>query len=282
MLDARGSSVHREHHRISTSPPPLRTQIRELLRARDLFVLIFGREVRVRYKQTALGLIWVVLQPLVPALIFAAVFGAFARLPSEGSPYLLFALAGLVVYGLFSNAVARSGTSFLRDGNLVTKVYFPRAVLPLAAGTAAIVDFLVGSLVLLVLMVALGQGFAVAIVTAPAIAIAVLSLGLAVGLAVSALTAHYRDFAIAVPFVLQVLLYGSPVLYSSELVPASLQGIYALNPMVGLIESFRSALLGTAPPSSADLAMAAASGVVLVGVCLVVYARASRDLSDVI
>jgi lipopolysaccharide transport system permease protein len=268
--------------RISAQPQSLAAQLRELAHARDLFSLLVERDVRTRYRQTILGVVWVVLQPLVPALIFAAVLGVFAHLPSDGEPYVLFALSGLVIYGLFSSSVARASTSFLRDGNLVTKVYFPRAVLPLAAGTGALVDFGVGSVVLLVLMLVLGQAPTIAVLAAPVIAAVTLAFGLMLGLGLAALTAHVRDFAIAVPFVMQMLLYASPIVYATTLVPDSLQTLYALNPMVPLVEAFRWSTLGGAPPSIGHITVGLASGGILVLASLVVFSRASRDLSDVI
>lgn len=269
-------------HRISAAPPPLRERLGELLDGRDLYVLLVGRELRTRYKQTALGVTWVVLQPLVPAVIFGIVFGTFARLPSAGAPYFLFALSGLVIFGLFSSAVSRAGTAFIRDGQLVTKVYFPRAILPLAGGSSAIVDFVVGLAVVLVLMAITGHIPTFAAVTIPLIAILMLALGLGVGLGVSALSAHYRDFALAIPFVLQVLLYASPVVYSAELVPPSLQALYWLNPIVAPIEAFRSALLGTPAPTVGQIAGSLLTGSAVVAVGVLVFSRVSRDLADII
>ena len=269
-------------HRISPEPLGMAEQLRELLGTRDLFVLLLGREIRVRYKQTGLGVVWVVLQPLVPAVIFALVFGTFARLPSAGVPYLLFALSGLVVFGLFSNAVSRAANSFLRDAQLVTKVYFPRAILPLASGSAAVVDFLVGLVVLVVLMASTGIVPAAAVLAVPLIALFTLAVALGFGLAVSALSAHYRDFALTVPFVLQVALYASPVVYSSELVPTPLRTLYALNPLVTPIEAFRWALLGTPAPSLDQVLAALLTGGATVIFGLAVFWRASRDLPDVI
>jgi lipopolysaccharide transport system permease protein len=274
--------VVRVPHRITPEAPTILSQTREVLRAGDLFRLLFTREVNVRYKQTALGMAWVVLQPLLPALIFAAVFGAFARLPSGGTPYFLFALSGLVIFGLFSNSASRAGTAFLRDGQLVSKVYFPRALLPLATGSAAIVDFAVGVALLLVLDLATGAPLTGAVFAVPVIALAALILGLAVGLAISALSAHYRDFAIAIPFALQVLLYASPVVYSSELVPDNLRVLFAINPMVGVTEAFRFVLLGTPSPTAADVGLAAVVGLGIVLLSIVVFHRASRDLPDIL
>jgi lipopolysaccharide transport system permease protein len=270
------------HYRISPEPMSLASGIRELLGSRDLFALLLHRELQVRYKQTALGVVWVILQPLVPAIIFALVFGTFARLPSSGMPYLLFALSGLVIYSLFAGIVTRAGASLVRDSQLITRVYVPRAILPLATGSAAFVDFLIGLAVLVVVMVGLGQIPSITLIFVPLVAALTGCLGLAFGLAVSALTAHYRDFGHAVPFVLQLLLYASPVVYSLELLPASFAGLYALNPLVPLIEGFRWAVLGTPAPELGHILSGSITGAVIVVVGILVFSRVSRDMADVI
>jgi lipopolysaccharide transport system permease protein len=270
------------HHTISPEPPPLAERLRELFASRDLFLLLIGRELQVRYKQTALGVVWVILQPLVPAVIIAVVFGTFARLPSAGAPYLLFALCGLVLYGLLSAAISRAGSSLIRDGQLIAKIYFPRALLPLASGTAGLIDFVVGLALLLVLMFAFGVPLTPAVIAVPFIVAFTLALALAVGSAVAALSAHYRDFGHLVPFALQLLLYGSPVAYSLEILPPSIANVVALNPFVPLVEAFRWALLGTPPPTLAQILLGTTAGVIVVIVSILIFSRASRDLADVI
>ena len=269
------------HHRISSEPPPISERIEELLAAWDLGVILCLRELRIRYKQTALGVAWVLLQPLVPALILAAVFGSFARLPSGGAPYLLFALSGLTLYGLVSGVVTRAGTSLVRDGGLISKVYFPRSVLPLASGLAVFVDFSVGLAVVLGLMVALGQALTFNLVILPIVVTLTMVLSLAIGLAVAALTARFRDVGHAVPFAMQLLLYGSPVVYSMEVLPSSLVDWFALNPFVPLIESFRWSLLGTPAPTLARILIGLVTGIVITGSGIYVFSRASRNLADV-
>jgi lipopolysaccharide transport system permease protein len=269
-------------HRISATAPALDVRLRELLASRDLFLLLFGRELRVRYRQTALGVAWIVLQPLVPAVIFAAVFGTFARLPSLGVPYLLFALSGLVLFGLFSSAASRSASSFVRDAAVITKVYFPRSVLPLATGSTAVVDFLVALVLLVVLAIVAGVPPSARLVALPLAAAAALGLGLALGLAVAALSARFRDFLIGIPFALQVALYASPVLYSTELVPPAWRAVYALNPLVALVEGFRWSVLGTPAPDSPTIVNGLLVAGALVVVALAIFDRAARDVSDVI
>jgi lipopolysaccharide transport system permease protein len=269
-------------HRVSAHPLPLRTRLAELLASRDLFLILLGRELRVRYKQTALGVAWVILQPLVPAIILAVVFGAFAKLPSDGIPYLLFALSGLILYGLFSSTVSRAGGSLVRDGALVTKIYFPRELLPIAAGTAGIVDFLVGLAVLVAATLLMGQPVDVRIVVLPLTALLTLVLALGLGMAVAALGARYRDVMLIVPFVLQLLLYASPVLYSLQILPERLVTVLAINPLVPLIGAFRWSLLGTPPPTPDQIVLGAISGTVMAVAGVAVFSRASRDLADVV
>ena len=279
---ATAGSFGAAHSTISARPAPIGTRLRELWGSRGLFVLLFARELKVRYRQTFLGVAWVVLQPLVPALLVAAVLGAFARLPSAGVPYVLFALAGFVVFGVFAGAVSRAATSFIRDGQLVTRVYFPRSILPLASGTVAIADFAVGLVLLIAIEVVLGWPLPATIVLAPLVGLLALVLGLAIGTAVAAVTGHYRDAAIAVPFATQLLLYGSPVLYSTELLPASIRPVVALNPLVPLVNAFRAAALGTVWPTPQEMATGVVTGSILVLLSLAVFERAARDLADVV
>lgn len=273
---------HEAVHRVSADPGSVWSGIAELNGARDLFVLLLKRELQVRYKQTALGVIWVVLQPLVPAVILSIVFGTFARLPSAGLPYILFALSGLIVYGLFAGIVSRAGGSLLRDSHLITRVYFPRVVLPLAAGSAALVDFIIGFALLAVLMLAMGQPLAVSVVTAPVMVLLTCGVAFGMGIGLAALTAYFRDFHHAIPFLLQFLLYASPVLYSLEILPPSVRSILAINPLVSLIEGFRWALFGTAPPEVSIVLLGLSAGLAMIIAGLSVFWRAQRDMADVI
>jgi lipopolysaccharide transport system permease protein len=194
----------------------------------------------------------------------------------------LFALSGLVLYGLLSAAISRGGSSLIRDGQLIAKIYFPRALLPLASGSAGIVDFAVGLAVVLVLIVGFGLPLTPGILLVPIIAALTLGLALSLGAAVAALSAHYRDFGHLVPFVLQLLLYGSPIAYSLEILPPSLANVVALNPLVPLVLAFRWALLGTIAPTLPQILIGSASGIVLSLIGILIFSRASRDLADVI
>jgi lipopolysaccharide transport system permease protein len=287
-IQARGSDPRRNrppalaHHTISPEAPPIAERLNDLLGSRDLFLLLVSRELQLRYKQTALGAVWVVLQPLIPALILTVVFGTFARLPSNGAPYLLFVLSGFVLYGLVAGGISRAGSSLVRDGQLIAKVYVPRALLPLAGGAAALVDFFVGLVVLGVIIVGFGKPLTLALLLVPIIAALALTFALAIGLAVAALSANYRDFGHVVPFGLQLLLYASPIAYSLEILPRSLYDVVGLNPLVPLVEAFRWTLLGTPPPSAIHMLFGSIVGVLLVIAGVYVYMHASRDLADVI
>jgi lipopolysaccharide transport system permease protein len=191
-------------------------------------------------------------------------------------------MGGLVIYNLVAGAASRAGGSFVADARLITKVYFPRALLPLATGGAAVLDFVVGVVVLLGLAVAVGQPIGATIILAPLIVAFALALALTLGLAVAGLSAYYRDFGYALPFALQVLLYASPILYSIELIPPDLRYVYALNPLVALVESFRWSVLGTPAPDWQIIAIGLLSGCAIAVVSVATYARLERALTDVV
>lgn len=216
----------------------------ELWEFRDVLVMLALRDVKLRYKQTALGIVWVVLQPLVAGVIFALIFGRFAKLPSDGQPYLLFVFAGLLGWNLFAGVLQRAGNSLVAEAKLITKVYFPRLLIPCAAATAALVDYVVSLVVMVALMLWYGIWPGWWLLLFPVVTL--LTLGLAVGISlwVSALNVRYRDFMYALPFLIQVGMYASPVVYGLELIPVQWRDVFALNPLVGILEGGRAALLG--------------------------------------
>jgi lipopolysaccharide transport system permease protein len=219
--------------------------LRELWTYRDLLMILAGRDVKLRYKQTGLGITWVILQPLVAALIFTVMFGRFAKLPSDGHPYIVFVFSGVLVWNYFAQVLQRAGNSLITDARLITKVYFPRLAIPLASTFSALIDLLVALVVLAVLMFIYG--------IAPTWRLAALPLfvGLAgvtatgVSLWLSALNVKYRDFVHAMPFLLQVWMLASPVAYGTSIVPEKWRAIYSLNPAVAFIEGTRWSVLGT-------------------------------------
>ena len=226
-------------------------QLREVWDYRELIFFLVWRDVKVRYKRAALGAAWAVVQPLLTMVLFTVVFGRLAGLPSEGVPYPLFTLAALLPWQLFATALGSASTSLVGSGALLTKVYFPRLIIPLASIGAALVDFLVALAVLAALMAWYNFIPPVQVLALPAFVLAALVTALAVGLWTSALNVRYRDVQYVLPFAMQVLLFASPIAYSTEVVPAGLaRTLYSLNPLVGIVQGFRWALLDAAPPGS--------------------------------
>ena len=254
----------------------------EIWRFRDLGLVLMSRDVRLRYRQTALGVVWVVLQPLAAALIFAVIFGRFAGLPSEGVAYLPYAFAALLPWNLFAGSVQRAGSSLVSDARLIQKVYFPRMLIPIAACGAVLVDFAVSLGVMAILMGVYGLPATLRLLSLPALVILAILVSVGVSLFFSALSVHYRDFMHVLPFVVQVWLYVSPVVYSPNLIPDRLRPIFALNPLVGIIEGFRWALLGGRAFPSTFLAFSVAGGLVLCLAGALVFNRVERSFADVV
>lgn len=256
--------------------------LRELWEYRDLLMILAMRDVKLRYRQTALGVIWVVLQPLVTALIFTVVFGRLASLPSDGLPYLLFAFAGMLPWSLFSQSIQRAGNSLISDARLISKVYFPRMIVPIASTFAVLVDFAVAAVVMLLLMVYYRTPVGWPLLLLPVLVAATLLVAVGVSLWLSALSVQYRDFVYVLPFLTQAWMYVSPVAYSTSLIPDRWRVVYALNPMVGIIEGFRWSLLGHGTFSPEYLAAALAMAVVFFISGAFVFHRVERVFADVI
>src|SRR5215213_10988423 len=218
--------------------------LRELWTYRDLLMILAGRDVKLRYKQTSLGVTWVVLQPLVAALIFSLMFGRFAKLPSDGQPYLLFVFSGLVVWNYFAAVLQRAGNSLITDQRLITKVYFPRLAIPLASTFSAMIDLCVALVVLGVFMGIYGIAPTWRLAAFPGFVLLAAVTATGVSLWLSALNVKYRDFAHATPFLLQVWMFASPVAYATSIVPERFRVIYSLNPAVAFIEGARWSVLG--------------------------------------
>ncbi len=254
--------------------------IRELWTYRDLLMILAGRDVRLRYKQTALGVTWVVLQPLVAALIFSIMFGRFAKLPSNGQPYLLFVFSGLVVWNYFAAILQRAGNSLITDQRLITKVYFPRLAIPLASTFSALIDLVVALAVLGIFMAFYGVAPTWRLVTLP------LFIGLAaltatgVSLWLSALNVKYRDFAHALPFILQVWMFASPVAYAAALVPEKYRLLYSINPAVAFVEGTRWAILGASSVTLPMVILTAVLGLLVFVGGAFFFRRTERGFAD--
>ena len=234
---------------------------KELHAYRDLFFFLVWRSVRVRYAQSTLGIGWAVIQPLFSMLVFTVVFGKLARIESDGVPYAVFSFAALVPWTYFANALTEGTASLVSNANMLSKVYFPRLILPLSAVVAKLVDFAI-SLVLLAALMAWYQVVPTAgILLLPALVLLMMLTAAGLGLWLTALAVQYRDVNYAMSFVVQLLMYAAPVVYPASLIPERYQLLYALNPMVGVIEGFRAALLGTRPMPYDFLALGTAVAV---------------------
>jgi len=260
----------------------LNFDLRELWHYRELLYFLTWRDIKIRYTQTALGVAWAVLQPLISMAIFSIIFGRLAKLPSSDIPYPVFAFAALLPWQLFSGALSRASTSLVANRNLLTKVYFPRLIIPLSASGAGLLDFAISLLVLMVLMLIYGIRPTWALLTLPLLILLVLLTALAVSLWLSALNVQYRDVEHAIPFLIQAWMYASPVAYSAELIPGGVwQILYGLNPMAGVIQGFRWALLGTDPPGSLFIASIAMTAVLLVG-GLIYFQKMEESFADIV
>ena len=221
-----------------------RLNLRDLWEYRDLLYFLVWRDIKVRYKQTALGATWAVLQPLMTMVVFSVFFGKLAKVPSDGIPYPVFAYAALLPWQLFAFAMTEASNSLVGSQNLINKVYFPRLVIPIAAVMTGMVDFIVSFCVLIVLMIIYGITPTLAVLTIPLFIVLVVATALSAGLWLCTLNVKYRDVRHTIPFLTQFWLFLTPVAYPSSLVPERWHALYGLNPMAGVVEGFRWALLG--------------------------------------
>jgi lipopolysaccharide transport system permease protein len=249
---------------------------------RELLYFLVWREIKVRYKQTAIGVSWAIVQPFMTMVVFSVFFGRFAGIPSDGVPYPVFAYCALLPWQLFAFALAESTNSVVNNQRLLTKVYFPRVILPLAAIGVGLVDFGLAFLVLFGLMAYFGVGLASAIWTVPLWAALGVVTALSAGLWLSALNVAYRDIRYAVPFLTQIWLFATPVAYPTSIVPEAWRPLYALNPMVGVVDGFRWALLGTSRPALLTVSVSAASVLLLLVSGLYYFRRTERTFADII
>jgi len=249
---------------------------------RELLYFLVWRDVKVRYKQTAIGATWAILQPLMTMIIFTAIFGYFAKIPSDGLPYPIFAYTALLPWIYFATALSRSSGSVVSEAHLISKVYFPRVILPLAGTVSGIIDFVVAFVLLLGMMIWYGIMPTWGLVALPLFLLLALATALAVGLWCSALNVRYRDVGHTVPFLTQCWMYASPVAYPVSLVPENWRFLYSLNPMAGVIEGFRWALLGKQGPDFGVMAVSAVVVAFLLIGGLVFFKHMERTFVDVV
>lgn len=256
--------------------------LRELYEYHELIYFLIWRDIKVRYKQTALGVVWVILQPFLTMVVFTLVFGRFAKVPSEGVPYPIFSFAALLPWQLFANALSNSSNSLINNTNLITKVYFPRLILPLSSVIGGLVDFFLAFLVLICMMLYYGITPTSAIFAVPFFVLLALVTSFAVSLWLSALNVQYRDIRYTVPFLTQFWLFITPIAYPSSLIPEKWRFIYGLNPMAGVVEGFRWALIGT---SSLDWYVIAASITIVIALLisgLIYFRHMEKSFADIV
>jgi lipopolysaccharide transport system permease protein len=256
--------------------------LRELWAYRELLYFLAWRDIKIKYKQTAIGAAWAVFQPLLTMAIFTLVFRNIANVSSDGFPYPVFAFAALLPWNLFSSALSRSSVSVVAESNLISKVYFPRIIIPLAATVSGIVDFAIALVMLVAMMAWYGIAPGAHLLVLPVFLGLALTTALGVGLWLSAINVRYRDVGYAVPFLVQMWMFASPVAYSANAIPERWRLLYSLNPLTGVIEGFRWALLGIAAPDFRLMAMSAAVVSLLLVSGVVHFKRMERTFADIV
>ena len=254
---------------------------RELWAYRELLWVLTTRDIKVRYKQTFLGAGWAILRPIMAMAIFSVVFGQFARIPSDGLPYPLFVYAGLLPWTFFAGATATAGQSLLGSAHLVSKVYFPRLIIPFASVGASLVDLLISTGVLLAMMAWYGASWTANLLLAPMLVVLLTFLSMAIGTLLAALTVQFRDFTHITPFIIQIWMYATPVVFPASLVPDRWRWLLFVNPMAGVVDAFRSCFLGK-PFDWASITVSAAAALLIFIVAAAYFERLERRFADII
>jgi lipopolysaccharide transport system permease protein len=268
------------HIRPSNRWVPL--DLRSVWDYRELLYFLTWRDVKVRYKQTAFGAGWALIQPFMMMVVFTIFLGHLAGVSSEGKPYPLFVFSALVPWTFFAQSFSSAANSLVGGGNLVSKVYFPRVILPIASSGAYLVDFILALLLLAAMMIWYGVAPGWGLLLLPALTVLALVTALAVGLWLAALNVRYRDVRYAVPFLVQLWLFASPVAYAASLVPHQWRFVYSLNPMAGVVEGFRWALVGTPTPPGPMLIVSTAATLVVLFTGLAYFRKVERTFADLI
>ncbi len=259
----------------------LSLNLKELWSYRELLYFLTLRDIKVRYKQTAIGIVWAVLQPVLTTAVFSVIFSTFAKFETADIPYPLFALSGLMLWLFVHNSITAAAGSFVNNTNLVTKVYFPRLIVPISATLAGMLDLLISFVILVFLMALYRTGVFWTILAAPAFVFMAVVVAAAFGTLFSALNVRYRDVKFALPFVIQIWMIASPIFYPVSIVPAKWQYIFAVNPLTGILDGFRSALFGL-DFNWPLIAISAVSTLILAGISIAVFKRMEDDFADMI
>ena len=268
--------------RIEPSRGWVSLRLGELWEYRELLYFLVWRDIKVRYKQTALGAAWAILQPVLTMMVFSVFFGRLAKVPSDGIPYPVFVYAALIPWQLFSYALSESANSLVSSQNLIQKVYFPRLVIPIAGVLAGLVDFAIAFVVLLGMMAYYGIRPTAAILVLPVFIVFAVAAALAVGLWLSALNVRFRDVRYTIPFLTQFWMFATPVAYPSSLVPEKWRALYGLNPMAGVVEGFRWALLGKSTSPGPLLWVSVAAVILLLIGGLAYFRRMEKTFADIV
>lgn len=256
--------------------------LRELWEYRELLYFLTWRDIKVRYKQTAIGVLWAVLQPVAMMIVFTVFLGRLAGIPSDGAPYPLFAFAGLLTWTLFAKTISESTNSLVTDQRLITRVYFPRILVPSATTLSALADLLIGSLLLAGMMAYYGFAPKITILLVPIFIVLMVITALGMGFWLSALNLQYRDVRYALPFLTQFLLFLTPVVYPASLVPEAWRVLYALNPMAAAVEGFRWSVLGVGEGPSAIMFVSASVGIALFITGIFWFRSRERHFADLV
>lgn len=261
-------------------------QLKALWQYRELLYFLIWRDLKVRYKQTLLGVIWIILQPVVGMVVFSFLFGGLLKVPSEGVPYPIFAYAALLPWNYFAGALSRASNSLIGSAHLISKVYFPRLIIPLSAVFSGLVDFSIAFLVLIGLMIYYQITPSLAVIFLPFLILLAMATALGFGLWLASLNVRFRDINYIVPFMVQIWMYLTPVIYSSSLIPQQYRFLLGLNPMTGVVEGFRWALLGQATSTTATSGVIFAISITIVLIILVTglffFRRTERTFADVV
>src|SRR5882672_1304582 len=256
--------------------------IRELWAYRELAYFLAWRDVKVRYKQTALGVLWAVIQPFFTMVIFTVLFGQLAKIPTDGIPGPVFYFSALVPWIYFSTTVTNAGMSLVTNAGLLTKIYFPRIILPVAAAISNLVDFLIGSALFIGFIVYYKIPLGWSLLLWPLLVVLLVLLALSLGLFLAALNVKYRDFRYAIPFLIQLLLFGTPIIYPASMIPEKFKWVLAVNPMSGVIEGFRYALVPSRTMHWDLLWISVAATAVLFIAGVAYFRRAERAFADIV
>jgi lipopolysaccharide transport system permease protein len=278
----RNSQVDLPTLRIAASKGWVPLKLRELWEYRELLYFLVWRDIKVRYKQTALGASWAVIQPFFTMVVFSLFFGHLGKIPSDGIPYPIFAFSALVPWTFFANGLTQSSNSLVGSGSLISKVYFPRLIIPLASVFSGIVDFAIAFLVMLAMMLYYGLIPSLNVIWLPLFLLLALVTSLGVGLWLSALNVEYRDVRYVVPFITQFWLLATPIAYPSSLLHEPWRTIYGLNPMVGVVEGFRWALLRTNSAPGPIIAVSSAAAVLILITGAFYFRRMEKTFADIV